>query len=91
MQTQTEKSNLEKFYQGWPHFQSMNMGENFIVFKVELKYVESSIAKAKQRIKELNLPLIVVGTSSWSNTFIVKEHLYIAGEQCIYNVREVAA
>lgn len=87
----TQKTNLEMFYQGWPHFKSMNMGDNFIVFKVDERFVDRCIEKAKQRIAELKLPLAVIGTGAYSNTFIVKEHQYQAGEQCLYNVKEVAA
>lgn len=71
---QIEKSSLEKFYQGWPHFQSMNMCENFIVFKVpHVKQVADCIKKAKQRIAEKQLPLEVVSGGKIFNTFIVKK------------------
>lgn len=69
-----EKSNLQKFYEGWPHFQSLNVCVNFIVFKVpHFKQVADCIKKAEQRIAEKKLPLEVVSGGRNFNTFIVKE------------------
>ena len=69
----TEKTNLEKFYRGFPHFASMNLGENFIVFKTASSRVPDCVAEARKRIALLNLPLEVVSSHVIFNTFIVKE------------------
>jgi len=64
---------LERFYKGFKNFESMHLGENFIVFKMPSpSRVPNAIEKAEQHIAENNLPLQVVGGKHNLNTFLVK-------------------
>lgn len=72
------KTNFQKFYEGWPHFKSLNVYEDMVVFTLpNPKLAEDSYLKAQQRINELCLPLKAEQTGKLSNTFIVRKALVI--------------
>lgn len=64
---------LDKFRKGFRGFESMHLGENFIVYKMPTpNLVKSAMEKAQQRISENNLPLQVTGGNHGLKHFIVK-------------------
>lgn len=74
LNNQNEKTSLEKFYQGWPHFKSINVHEDMAVFTLPTpKLAENSYLKAQERINDLCLPLRAERTGLLSNTFLVRE------------------
>lgn len=74
LQTKTEKTTFEKFYQGWPHFQNLTVYDDKVVFILpNHKQAADSYALAQKRINDLCLPLKAELTGQLSNTFIVKE------------------
>lgn len=76
IQIKPDKTNLEKFYMGWPHFSSMSVEGNAIEFRLPSpSLVKDAYAEAQKRINLLCLPLEakLIGHPLLSNIFIVKE------------------
>lgn len=72
--TKNEKSNLQRFYEGWPHFSTIYVKDGYAEFGVATpSRAAGCIEKAQQRIAELKLPLEVKAAAKLSNTFMVKE------------------
>jgi hypothetical protein len=75
VQQTNQKSNLEIFYQGWPHFTGLRIDGNTAIFSLpNPKRADDAYGEANKRINALCLPLTAKRTGVMSNTFIVTEN-----------------
>lgn len=68
-----EKTEFQKFYQGFHSFYKMDVDDDGITFSLpSCNLVAGAILDASKRIDELELPLAVVSTGERSTTFIIR-------------------
>ena len=68
-----EKTDFQKFYQGWNSFYKMEAYDDELVFSLpSCNLVSGAILEASKRIDDLGLPLVVLPTGKCSTTFLIR-------------------
>lgn len=68
-----EKTEFQKFYQGFQHFWQIDVQPDYILFFLpSCNLVRGAMLEAEKRIDEMGLDLVVEETSHFAKTFIVR-------------------
>lgn len=87
---QSEKTNLEKFYQGFHSFTRIYVEDDKATFYVDREsLVKSCMLDAERRIKELQLPLLVTRPNPISRHFIVSVQPLLNSERIVATCMDV--